>query len=217
MEGKVPGLAERRVCGLEHDVARLDVAVEDPLFVGIVQRPGDATYDVHALGEGHDLVLVSQAPEPGMQGLARDKVHHDVQLSQVLPKGVHFDDAGVVESGDGPSFLEEPRAKVFIIREMRVHHLDRHIAIQGDITSPVDSTHSPLAQELIHPITIVQRLAEKSFHVGHPFQRANIPEQHSAASRSPGQRGVVLCSFPMIHHLAPTWQIDPPETPKGLV
>ena len=92
----------------DHDVGRLDVAVDDAAAVAVVQRAQDA---VDQLGRA-----LRQQPPIGAQQVAQraavDVLHHDVRhgraLGRVLARVVDRDDRGVVQRRGGLRLPAEP-------------------------------------------------------------------------------------------------------------
>ncbi|GLE50737.1 hypothetical protein ATCCBAA256_03240 [Mycobacterium montefiorense] len=92
----------------EHEVARFDVAVDDVVGVGEIERPGHVRDDVDSTVRGHGSVA-----ERVLGVGAVDKLHRDPQLAVVgLSARVHRHDLGVIQGGRGVGFADKTRPKI---------------------------------------------------------------------------------------------------------
>ena len=90
--------------GCDHDVAGLDVAVDEARLVGVIERRGDTGSDVaRELGAQALLVVEHLA-----QRLAVDELHDDRLAPFGLEHVVHRDDVRMVQTGGRDSFSPEP-------------------------------------------------------------------------------------------------------------
>ena len=92
----------RLAVAVDHDVGRLQVAMDDALLVGMVQRVGDLGAQLGRFAAGELL-----AGEPVAQRDAADEVADDVDDVAIAADFVDADDAGVAELGGGAGFAEE--------------------------------------------------------------------------------------------------------------
>jgi hypothetical protein len=90
--------------GGQEDVARLDVAVDDPRAVGRLERVGDRRHDPGRLARRHRAGAV----DPSGQALALQQLHDQVRPPVVLAKVKHPGDVGVVEPGRRPRLPAQP-------------------------------------------------------------------------------------------------------------
>ena len=149
-------------------VRGLDVAMQDPALVRTVQGEGDGADNAQAFLEGHDLALLRQPLEPLVERLSLDQVHRDVKHPQILPAGIDLDDAGMVEAGDGACLLAKARTEGRVVSKVRVHDLDRNIAVQRCIVSLVHRSHAAPRQASVNAICLVERLSDKYVHSHFP-------------------------------------------------
>ncbi len=91
----------------EHDVFRLDVAVEDAFVVRGGEGGGGFGGDAAELGLGDG------AGEPGAEGFALDVLHDEVDFAGVGEDVVDGGDAGMVERGGALALVEEALAVGF--------------------------------------------------------------------------------------------------------
>ena len=136
--GHVGGLAQRdaevrelddwRIPALEQHVGRLDVAVDDPLAVDVVERRGDLDQrDDHRGRLGAD----QRAQVPGAQVL------HRVEAVLTLDALVeHTDAVGVVEAGDRPELAAEPEHGLGVVDQLGPQQLDCQLVLGLAVDCP---------------------------------------------------------------------------------
>ncbi len=88
----------------EHDVLRLDVAVDHPMSVGIVQRLGHFAPDPECRFERY----LRLPPEPVAERLALDIGHGTPELARRLAGVEHGHDMGVLQTRGDANLLQEP-------------------------------------------------------------------------------------------------------------
>ena len=91
----------------EHDVAGLEVAVDDPRPVRAVQRIGDLDAAAQQLGGGQRPALEALG-----QGLALEVLHDEIDQVALAPDVVERADVGVVQRGDRAGLALEARAQL---------------------------------------------------------------------------------------------------------
>ena len=62
--------------------------------------------------------------------------------------GIHRDDAGVIEGGEGPGLLLEARETLGIVRHGGRQHLDRDVASELGVGGPIHLAHAAFAKLL---------------------------------------------------------------------
>ena len=85
------------------DVLRLDVAVDDPAGVGVVERLAEIGADLADLA----VAELALAGEPG-QGRAVDQLGDQQRVAVLLAHLIEGHDAGVVEAGRGLGLAQHP-------------------------------------------------------------------------------------------------------------
>ena len=142
--------------GLDHDVLRLDVAVDDVEAVGHGQRLANLAADFG------DLALVDGAAllDGGFQVGTADVLHDDVVRAVVLAPVVHVDDVGALQVGGACGFLFEALREVFICGVLREHHLDRYQAPQDVVLRAVHLGHAADADALGNLVSVVEHPAD---------------------------------------------------------
>ena len=136
----------------EQDVVGLDVAVDDAGGVGGVEGLAD-------LGQQVDRLLGRQRPgrDPLLQVAAVDQAHRDDQLVVLLARVVDRDDVGVIEAGGEARLAQEPLAEALVAAEVAGDHLQRHLAIEGEMGRPVDDAHPAARDQRVEPVPAESR------------------------------------------------------------
>jgi hypothetical protein len=130
----------------QHDVGRLDVAVDDARPVAVLQRLEDA--------DGHLHGPLGQQLAPGVQQLAQgravDVLHHDVRdrdaVDVVLAGVVHGDDRGVVERGGRLGLPAETGLEGRIAGKVHPQRLHGDRTAQAGVMGEVHLGHATTAE-----------------------------------------------------------------------
>ena len=136
----------------DHDVCGLEIAVDDPGFVGCFQHARDLDRDPQRLAE-------RQAPagDQPVKRLADDQLHHDV-VAVVLPQDVVYrDDVRASERGSGVRPLAQPGPALGIAGRARGQGLQRDEPVELRVARLVDDAHAASAQRF-------ERVARESLH-----------------------------------------------------
>ncbi len=67
---------------------------------------------------------------------------------------VHGDDIGVLETGGGPRFPQEPLDELLVERHRKRENLECHLPIEHEFPGPIDHRHAP-ATEFLPNLIIV--------------------------------------------------------------
>ena len=130
---------------VDHDVGRLDVAVDDPGFVGEIQRPKQFRHEPERSRDIESLARV----KPVLEFLAVDVLHHDVGHVAFGTEVVDLHDIAMVEARDRAHFaLEALRVHLrhFLVELLDENGLDRDAAVQPRIAPVIDQPHRALAE-----------------------------------------------------------------------
>ncbi|MQY16850.1 hypothetical protein SRB5_70530 [Streptomyces sp. RB5] len=132
--------------GADHDVAGLEVAVDDR--DGVHGGEDRAELGGHGGGPvaGVRLVLGEVVGEVG----ALNVLHDEVQLVAVGPRVVHGDQPRMPDAGGDPAFAQEAAAQVAglgAVGRARVEQLDGDAAFEGVVVALPDLAHAALADE----------------------------------------------------------------------
>lgn len=121
----------------QHDVTGLEVAMDDVLAVGLVERFADL--DRHAVDVGQRQ---RPARQPLRERFALDVLHDGVRRALVIADIVQGADVGVVEGGDGAGLALEALQGFGTAAEALREDLDGHNAIEPGVAGPVDLAHA---------------------------------------------------------------------------
>ena len=142
--------------GPDQDVARLDVAVDEPAGMSGGEGLRDAGPDPG------DLPRVERtAPaQDRREVLPVDQLHDDVRAARVLAEVVDGDDVGVAERGRRLGLRAETRREIGIAQVLRTEQLERDVATELGIGGAVDGRHPAAAQQLDQAVAAAQRLSD---------------------------------------------------------
>ena len=145
---------DRLAVGGDHNVARFHVAVDDALFVRVIQGRSDLSQDVEDLLRGEGAVFAHAAVDFFPQVVPFDELHHQVMAALKRAKVVYLDDVGVTQGGDGLRFSLEAAVQLLITLQCPPQEFDRHHAAQCRVVAFVNFRHSTLAdfrQNFVRP------------------------------------------------------------------
>ena len=126
------------VAGLEQDVRRFDVPVEQPAGMCVVQCAADRGDDLQGVLRRERPAL----PQGDVQIRAVDEAHGDPQQVAVLTLVQDVDDVRVLERAEQVGLALESLPELRDRREARVQHLQRHVAGQRAVPGEVDRAHA---------------------------------------------------------------------------
>jgi hypothetical protein len=200
----------RLAAGRDHQVGRLDVAVDDAGLVRGVQRARRALDELHAAqqrpaarGAGGALGRVGRGgrADPGLrvvararrrdrlrQRLALDEAHRDEERAVRGPDLVHGADPGVVELGGQLGLAPQPRLRAAAQRAADPRragveeHLERHLAPQARVEREVDDTLAALAELAQQPVGAER--AEVLRLAARVRRRARVPRAQAGGERA---------------------------------
>ena len=147
-----------------HDVAGLDVAVDDPFLVRVIHRTADRNEQRETLAQVQ-VVLLAVADD----GAALHHLHHeigsaDVRLARVQDAG----DVGMLHDGERALFDGEAAQNVRR-SHARLHNLDRHDAVDRlHLLCTIDHTEATLAEFVEQSVAVADPavIAGEGLHVG---------------------------------------------------
>ncbi len=133
---------------VDEDVGRLDVAVDHPELVGVVQRIE------HLAGPFDDLRGADDgAPfETALQRFAPHELGHHVQHALVLREAVQAKDVRVIQAGQDLGLAAESLGGGALDVGVLAQDLDRDLTTEHLVGREVHGTHSPLAEEGIDAV-----------------------------------------------------------------
>ena len=132
------------VVGQPH-VGWLEITVDDPAGVGVLQRGGDLRTHAQRLGDREATRVC-----PGQEILHRAAGHeltHDERPAVLVADVVDGDDVGMIaEEGHGLRFAPDAHQSG-LVEALGLHGGQRHVAVQGRVIGGVDPFASTLAEE----------------------------------------------------------------------
>ena len=147
---------------MQHDVLGLDVAVDHPVPVGIVEGAGDLGREPDGVGDGQLLL----AGEPVAQALALHERHDVIRGPMDLARVDQAENMGVLQVGDGLDLAEEPLGPDHG-RELGPEHLDGDLAGVPKVLGEVDRGHAPRPELALDAVAVGQSCGEAREGVGH--------------------------------------------------
>ena len=145
----------------QHDVLRFDVAVDDALGMGMLQRPQHLGGKIHRLfpGQGAAALL-----EILFKRDAVDVFHDDI-LQPVGDRNIiHLDDVRVAEDRDRLGFIFETADEFLVIQKFFFEHLDRNGVAGLFVHAAVDVGHTAHADQALDQIPAVQSSSNQVIH-----------------------------------------------------
>ena len=126
----------------QHDVARLQVAMHDPVPVGARERVTDFDPDFQGLLERDGALLQATA-----QRLALEVLHHQ-EVDLVLVTDVEQRaDPRMIQCGNMAGLAFEAQTEFGADGHAAPDHLDRHRAIEAGVVRPIDLAHAATADQ----------------------------------------------------------------------
>ena len=140
---------------VEHEVARLDVAVDDPLGMRGLQPAGRLDQAVDRLVDRHRPALADDAVE-----VASLDVFHDQEMDAAVLVGVlRGDEVGVLEPAGGLDLAAEPHHAPAVARERRREDLQGADPPQPAMPRLEDHAHAALAELVEDEVVADQQAA----------------------------------------------------------
>ena len=132
----------------EHQVARLDVAVDHPLLVGVLEPERGLVDEVAGMGDRHRPLGLDQLGQ--VESL--DVLHGENDALAAAEGGIGVDDIGVLQSGRGADLAAEPLEDPFAFDQVLADDLEHLVTAHQPVVGEVDDPHaSPteLADDLV--------------------------------------------------------------------
>ena len=132
----------------DHDVAGLEVAVDDPAGVGKGHRLTDVVEGADETSEGPLTGPAMVLDDDLLEGEAPDLLHREVLAAVAqFPQLVHGDDAGVLQLRGGLRLLDEAGHQRLLLHDSRVQDLHRHGAVELLVHDPANLAEGALADD----------------------------------------------------------------------
>ncbi len=153
----------------QHDVLRLDVAVDDALAVGMLQGAQNLDGEVDGFLPFDDFLLV----EVFLQGNAVDILFDDILDSVAEAHVVDLDDVGVGEDCDRLGFVAEAAEELLVSGKFILQDFDGHRPVVDGIVGTVHHRHSSDADDFMDFVAAVQPFSRVSIHTVSLLQAAS--------------------------------------------
>ena len=164
---------EVTVRGDQH-VLRLDVPVHDPGRVRGRQAGQQRHHDGQRLTRRETAPLGEQVP----QRPAGHVLHGQVRVRAITALIEHGDHVGVREPRHRFGLADEPVDEILVPRQVGVHDLERHPAIQAGVDGAVHRRHAAERNQRLHLVTAVEQASDQgvregSVHRGQLYEQVN--------------------------------------------
>ncbi len=129
------------------NVCRLDVAMDDSLRVGRIQRIRYLDAEREQRVQFHGTVADEMLERRAVQEL-----HHDESLAVLLPDVINRADIGVVQGGSSLRLALKASQRLGIAGHLVGQELERHEAVEARVFGLVDDAHAAATQLLDYPV-----------------------------------------------------------------
>jgi hypothetical protein len=140
------GQLDLALCG-DHQVRRLEVAVDHALLVRVVQRVADLDGQVDHLAPGERAALA----EDVVEGHPVDVLHREIRGPAVPPEGQEADDVGVAELLEDRGLATEALVGLALLAGLAADDLDGGGPARRLVDRPIDHAHRAGAEDRLDP------------------------------------------------------------------
>ena len=132
-----------KAVGINHDVVRLDVLVDQLLFTpGAIKRAGDFLDNLSGASEFDDFLTLENL----FHGLAADELHRKIEDSVLLADRVSLHDVRMTEPPGGTCFVDQAVDILLVVGEFRLEHLQCHRPVERKLAGKIDFAHTAPAE-----------------------------------------------------------------------
>ena len=147
----------------KHDILGLDIAVDDALVVGVLERAEDLERKVDRFFQND----AAAADEIILEGDPFDILHHDILDHVAETDVVDLNDIRMREDRDRLRFVFEPAEEFAVLGVFLLENLHGDGAVVDQIVRPVDEGHSARADQaldLVAPVDPFSQIFIVLFH-----------------------------------------------------
>ena len=137
----------------DHDVVGLDVPVDNPAAVGMLQCLGDLGGKVQRFPPVEHALLLHVL----LQGDAVDELHDDIVHIVRMGHVIDIDDIGMREHGDGLGLGMEAAAKLCILRQLVLEDLDGHQPVEPVTPRLIHHGHAAGSDHFQNLVAVIQQ------------------------------------------------------------
>ena len=169
--------------GLQQNVVRLDVPMDDAATVRVRQRPRDLAHHARRLGCRERTARA----QPLAKRLTLDEAHDEEDEAARFADAMDRDDVRMRKAGRRTGLSHEPLARRRVVGERSRQDLDGDVTIQLHIARKVDDPHAPSAEFALERVLTRQRglqVEEVGRGVGHETDGSRDAETVNASGRA---------------------------------
>ena len=199
-----PEIAEpRRTVGRHPDVGRLEVAVNDPAFVRVLERERDLLADSQRVGD-REPMIVGPLDRIGDRS-ARHQLRDDVGLAVLVADVEHRDDVGMIAEARHRTCLAIDPPATRVVEAIRLDDRDRDVTTEPRVARRVHDLARAFAEQSLHPIAAFthgdrQRAPGSGSAGGTPRARSRTPRRtellHGFRARNSDKRPFQIVQMP---------------------
>ena len=146
----------------EHDVARLEIAVDDAAVVRVLHAGQHLAHDLDRLT--HRQTAFDQVLERG----PFDVLHRDVVGAVHVPAIEDADHVGVLEPRGGGGLPPKPLHELLVLRKARMQELQRYPSVEHRVLGAPDVGHSAGAEPSQQPVAAGDDRVVRELHQPEP-------------------------------------------------
>ncbi len=140
---------------LEQDVLGLDVAMDDVVAMGVIERLGHLMRDLHGIDHRQPVVPGEAQPER----IVLDERHNVEQQPAGLAVVVQLEDVGVLQAG-GDLDLAQKALGTEGRAQLGAQHFDGDPALEAQVVGEKDHGHPAAANLALHGVAARKRRCE---------------------------------------------------------
>ena len=121
----------------QHDVGRLQIAVQKPAGMRFLERLGDLSGQPQDIGQRQSAVV-----QTALQRLAGEVIHHEEHVIAVFANFENLADVRMIERGHCHRLAAQTLARVRVSRELACQPLDGDLTVEPRVASAIDLAHA---------------------------------------------------------------------------